>query len=260
MKNTYYGFVGPHNDDMVFTMEKGQNMSGFTIGIVHIEKTCYPYLPGNVVNGDTYDFPVRLKAVKDLESYDLFEAKPKVSEALLNACLELEKEGVRAISGACGFFGNYQKEMASKLDVPIALSSLVQIPWILPLLKDNQKIGVLTANKDSFTDSLLLNCGIVGEMKSRLIVKDLGHEEQFQNIINDGGKFDNAIVKKEVVGKALEIIKEEPDTGAILLECSDMPPYAYLVQAATHLPVFDFTTLVRFLHSAVAQKPYFGFI
>lgn len=39
-----------------------------------------------------------------------------------------------------------------------------------------------------------------------------------------------------------------------------MPPYAAAIQNATQLPVFDFITLVRWLHSGVAQKPYNGFI
>jgi hypothetical protein len=107
---------------------------------------------------------------------------------------------------------------------------------------------------------LLDSCGVSEEIKKRLVVKDLGHEKEFSCITEGRGCFDNAIVKKEVVGKALEIIKEAPNTGAILLECSDMPPYAYAVQAATGLPVFDFTTLIRWLHDSVAQTPYRGFI
>ena len=50
------------------------------------------------------------------------------------------------------------------------------------------------------------------------------------------------------------------DLAAILLECSDMPPYAAAVQEATQLPVFDFITLIRWLRSGVAQRPYSGWI
>ena len=259
-KKIRYGYLTPANDGVIVQMKKGQNISGFPIGIVYIDDVYYPMMPGNIVNGYTFDFPVRLKAVEGLDCRNLFDAADGVYEKVLETCKKLEREGVRAISGACGFFGNFQAQIAEELRIPVAQSSLVQLPWIAALLKQNQTIGVLTAQKDSFTDPLLNSCGVSDALKKRLIVKDLGHEPEFSCIIEGRGEFDNGIVRQEVVGKALEILQEAPDTGAILLECSDMPPYAYAVQAATGLPVFDFTTLIRWLNSAVTQTPYYGFI
>lgn len=67
-------------------------------------------------------------------------------------------------------------------------------------------------------------------------------------------------MKKEIVEAALSLIEAEPDIGAFVLECSDMPPYSSIIQEATQLPVFDFITLIRWLHFSTAQKPYYGFI
>ena len=64
---------------------------------------------------------------------------------------------------------------------------------------------------------------------------------------------------QEVVDGALELIRDA-NVGAILLECSDMPPYAADIQAATQLPVFDFITLIKWMHSAVMQRPYAGWM
>ena len=94
----------------------------------------------------------------------------------------------------------------------------------------------------------------------KLVIGGLGTEPEFSCILEGRGEFDNEEVERELVGKALELTKNEPSIGAILLECSDMPPYASAIQAATGLPVFDFTTLIRWLHNAVAQTPYRGFI
>ncbi len=258
--NRRYGYFDTSNNNVTIQMRRGQNIAGYPIGIVYIEDVFYPMVPGNIVNGYTFPFPVRLKAVEGLDCQNLFDAADGVYEMVLETCKKLEKEGVRAISGACGFFGNYQAKIAEELSVPVALSSLVQLPWIATLLKKDQTIGVLTAQKDSFTNQLLDSCGVCTELKKRLLVKDLGHEDQFSCIPEGRGVFDNGLVQQEVVGKAMEILEEAPNTGAILLECSDMPPYAYAVQAATGVPVFDFTTLIRWLHSAVAQTPYCGFI
>ena len=68
------------------------------------------------------------------------------------------------------------------------------------------------------------------------------------------------MAQQEVVDAALSLFEDEGDIGAILLECSDMPPYAAAVQEATQLPVFDFITLIKWLHNATAQRPYSGWI
>ncbi len=258
--NIRYGYMTPETSAVPIRMRKGQNIAGHPIGIIYIDDVYYPMVPGNVVNGYTFPFPTRLKAVEGLDCQHLFDAAQGVEEKVYQACKKLEQEGVRAISGACGFFGNYQASMAEKLDIPVALSSLVQLPWIAALLKKNQSIGVLTAQKDSFTNQLLDSCGISDDLKKRLVVNDLGYEAEFSCITQGRGEFHNGMVQQEVVTKALELLTTDPSIGAILLECSDMPPYAYAVQAATGLPVYDFTTLIRWLHSGVAQTPYYGFI
>ncbi|MDQ7860098.1 hypothetical protein RCO48_00760 [Peribacillus frigoritolerans] len=67
-------------------------------------------------------------------------------------------------------------------------------------------------------------------------------------------------VRKEVIEAAVKMVNENPDIGAILLECSDLPPYAADIQRAVKLPVFDFITLIKWAHFATSQKPYNGFI
>ena len=255
-----YGYLTSQNSKQMVAMKKGQNISGYPIGIIYIEDVWYPMLPGNIVNGYTFDFPVRLKAVKGLDIANLFAAGDNVLVSILDACEELKNEGVRAISAACGFFGNYQKQAAAAMDIPVAISSLVQLPWMAALLQPTQKIGVLTADLNSLSDKLLDSCSVSSELKPRLVFSGLQNAEEFSCILEGRGVFDNGAVEQEVVGAALALVNANADIGAILLECSDMPPYAHAVQRATGLPVFDFTTLIRWLHSAVCQKPYHGFI
>lgn len=254
-----YGYATAENIKKI-KMRKGQNIAGYPIGIIYIDEVYYPMVPGNVVNGYTFPFPVRLMAVKGLDIPNLFQAQEQVYDQIMMACKELEKEGCRAISSACGFFGNFQSRVAQAMDIPIAISSLVQIPWIATMIKPTEKIGILTADQASLTEQLLESCFITKELRERLIIKDLRHEKEFSCILEGRGEFDNDVVKEEVVLKAEELMQESDDIAAILLECSDMPPYAYAVQAKVKLPVFDFTTLIRYLYTAVCQTPYNGFI
>ncbi|MFT3984799.1 MAG: aspartate/glutamate racemase family protein [Lachnospiraceae bacterium] len=259
-KNRKYGYLTTESFGEQIEMRKGQNIAGFPIGIIYIEDVYYPMLPGNVVNGYTYAYPVRLKAVKGLDVPDLFRMGESVYENIMVACRELEQEGVRAISSACGFFGNYHAKVAEQLTIPVALSSLVQLPWIAALLKPSQRIGVITADQSSFTEHLLDSCCVPESLKKRLVVKDARQTKEFSCVIEQRGSWDNTAAKEEIVKLGKEIVQEYPETGAILLECSDMPPYAYAVQEATQLPVFDFITLINWLENSVCQKPYSGFI
>lgn len=256
--NRQYGYLDDSNNSVKVKMIKGQNIAGFPIGILYIDDVWYPMMPGNIVNGYTFDFPVRLMAVDGLDIPRLFRAEDSVLVDLIRAGKKLENEGVRAISAACGFFGNYQKQLAEALDVPVAVSSLVQIPWIATVIKPSAKIGVLTADQSSLTEKLLKNCGVTN--LNQLIIRDLRNAPEFSCILEGRGEFENGKVREEVVEAALSIVNENDNVGAILLECSDMPPYASDVQRAVKLPVFDFTTLIKWLHSSVTQKPYCGFI
>lgn len=254
-----YGYLTPENDGGFYKGIQHQQVAGYSVGIVYIENINYPILPGNVVNATTYPFPVRMKAVRNLTNDRLFNNDPAIVEDILAAARSLvENDGCRAICSACGFFGNYQQQVRAALDVPVAMSSLVQIPFIRSLLRPDQKIGILTANKGSMTDALLQSCG-VGD-SSGLVVQDALAAEEFATVVNMRGYFDNTIARREIVDLAMELVREHEDIGAILLECSDMPPYAADIQAATQRPVFDFITLIRWLHSGVAQRPYTGWI
>lgn len=254
-----FGYLHNGNDGCFIKNLPNQQVAGYSVGIVYIEHIDYPLIPGNVVNAYTYDFPVRMRAVENLTNTRLFNADPTIVDDIIHAAkVMVEKEGVRAICSACGFFGNYHKQVAAALDVPVAMSSLVQIPLIQSLIKPGQKIGILTANAGAMTEELFHNCGVTNT--ENLVVKDTLDTKEFACVVEMNGQFDNAIAREEVVSKAIELVNENEDIGAILLECSDMPPYASYIQAAVNLPVFDFITLIRWLHNATTQRPYAGWM
>ena len=259
MKGRRYGYLTSENDGGYYKGIQWQQVAGYSVGIVYIEHVNYPLMPGNVVNAYTYDFPVRMKAVPNLTNDRLFHNDVTIVDDIIAAAKSMvEKDGVRAICSACGFFGNFQKQVGEALDVPVAMSSLVQLPMIQNLIKPGQKIGIITANGDSMTKELLESCGVT--KTDNLIVKDALKTEEFATVVNNRGYWDNSIAREEIVALAKELVEENEDMGAILLECSDMPPYAAAIQEATQLPVFDFITLIKWLNNATTQKPYSGWI
>lgn len=245
------------NDDKIIYGNRGQCISGYSLGILALD-VAYPLIPGNVVNAHTYDFPVRIKCIKGATTERIFKNDRTLLDDFIKAAKELEEEGVRAISGACGYFANFQKCLAENLDVPVFTSALIQAPWIKCGLKAGQKIGVICAKGDSVTEKMLEEVGITDS--SYLVFKGLENTAQFGALV-DCSKFEfqNSVVRREVLEASCELANNY-NLGAILLECSDLPPYAADIQRAVNLPVFDYISLHKWINSAVAQKQYIGFL
>lgn len=89
-----------------------------------------------------------------------------------------------------GFFGHFQERLSNDMNIPVAVSSLVQIPWIRTIIRKDQKIGILTANAAALGEQIYHSCGI-GDAKD-LVVADLRYGENFSVIMEDRGTIDNA--------------------------------------------------------------------
>lgn len=228
--------------------------AGHPIGIIAVDLV-YPKLPGNVANATTYDFPVLYKKVNfDIEL--LFAGAPEIEAEIIAAAKELEAEGVRAIIGACGYFAHFQRQVAEAVDVPVFLSSLCQIPIIKLGLKSSQKIAVFAASGENLNETLLQKVGVD---LNDCVIQNIGNLESFAPIRWGKTQLDNGRLTKDLMEVAQKLVSGRSDIGAILLECSDLPPYANDIQRATGLPVFDFITLINWVKQAVVQKRYFGY-
>lgn len=238
--------------------QKGKQVSyGTPIGILLLENYA-PFIPGDVANATTYNFPVRFQTVKGLSVKRIFAHDLSLKEEMLDAVKFLVNEGgVRAITGNCGFMALYHKEMAEVAGVPVMLSSLLQIPFMKMLLPKDKKIGIVTANEKSLNKDVFEAIGL--KYDESLLVEGLETKPAFNSGINEeSGIIDSAMVKKEVVEAAVALQQRDKDVAAILLECSVLPTYSKAVQDATGLPVFDFITMINYVHSAVVQKEYQG--
>lgn len=243
---------------MKYHRKKGQVSYGEAIGIILLDSEA-PFIPGDVANATTYDFPVRFQRVEGLTVQKMMDHDKSSLEKVIQAAELLKKEGVRAITSDCGFMALYQKELREKLEIPVFLSSLLQIPFIGEIIPYGRKIGIVTANGRSLTEDVIRMCGI--EDVENLVITGLENEPNFSSaFLEEEGFVDTEKVEEEVVGKAVQLQRENPDIGAILLECSVLPPYAGAVQRATGLPVFDFVTMINYVFSAVVRESDRGFM
>ncbi|MDZ7758631.1 MAG: aspartate/glutamate racemase family protein, partial [Desulfovermiculus sp.] len=232
---------------------------GIPIGIL-ILNASYPCIPGNVGNATSFPFPVRYKEVREASIDGLISQRdPALIEPFVRGAQELEGEGVRAIAGACGFMALFQREIAQSVQIPICMSSLLQIPFMRQILHGKAQIGILTANAQALTTDHFTAVGV--NTLEDLVIQGLEGATEFrQAILEEKGTLDATRMEKEVVAAAQGLVDSNPDIGALLFECSDLPPFAHSVQQATGRPVFDFNTMIHHLYTAVVQHQYHGYM
>ena len=228
----------------------GFNQYGFTVGILMLD-TRFPRIPGEMGNATTFPFPVRYHRVTGA-SPDLVVRKG--AEGLLSAFVDgakaLEREGVGAITTNCGFLVKYQREMAAAVRVPVFTSSLLLVPLVHRMLAPGRKVGLMTVNAASLGQEHLAGAGIPADLP--LAVAGMEGEKEFTRVmLNDELEMDVDLAREEHVRVARRLVAEHPDIGAIVLECTNMPPYTADIQRETGRPVFDITTLVRMAHDAL---------
>jgi aspartate/glutamate racemase len=236
----------------------GKNIYGYPIGILMLE-TQFPRIPGDIGNATTWDFPVLYKIVKKATP-DLVVRKgaPGLLEPFIRGAQELEKEGVKAITTNCGFLALFQKEMASAVNIPVFTSNLMQVPFAYMMLKHSQKVGIITIHSKSLTQKHL-SC--VGADKIPHIIYGTEGEEEFSRVIlDDEMELDVNKSRDELVRVAKRMVSEHPEVGAIVLECTNMPPYGAAIQKEIDLPIFDIYTLVIMVYHAVVKRDFSGFM
>lgn len=130
---------------------------------------------------------------------------------------------------------------------------------ILGALRPSEELGIVCASRPALDAEILSAAGIDPDAAIRVTGME-GSDEFRSSILEGKGWMDSARVEEEVVDAAQSLCHEHPQVRALLLECSDMPPYARAVQMSTGLPVWDFISLVNWIYQAVVQRTYTGFI
>ncbi len=212
----------------------------------------FEQIVGNVANPITFDFPLIYKRVKGA-CYRTVVVEPntQVLEAMIRAAHELEQEGVRAIATSCGFNAIFQRELANAVCVPVFASSLIQVPLVHQMLREDRTVGIITADSGCLTEKHLEGAGI--PQATPVAIRGLEATQEFSKIRDDpDAVLDVSRFQEEVVGIAEALVREKPEVGAIVLDCTDLPPFAAAIRRATGLPVFDFVTLTNMIYESVA--------
>lgn len=234
------------------------------IGILRIDYT-YPPALGDAAHPNSYYYRTPHATIKGLSFEDaqkgapLTPAQRTAMEAGLRA---LEGKKVMGIAGDCGFLQNYQADAREMSRVPTFISPLLQAPMLARMYAPHEHILVVTANGAALKPQmpkLLGQCTVRDPAtQKRFLVVGCEDVPGFGEEIAAGKKIDVERVTPEMLKLVNRELAAMPTIRCILLECTELPPYADALRQATGLPVLDVITLVDFFHGAISENPYFG--
>lgn len=229
----------------------GKNVYGAAVGILMLESR-FPRILGDVGNATTWPFPVLYRVVKDASPDRVVRQNAQgLLEPFLDAARDLVKTGVDGITTNCGFLALFQAELAEAAGVPVASSSLMQVPWVQALLPPGKRVGIVTISGTTLTPDHLKGAGV--PLDTPVIGTEAGHEFT-RAILGDETALDIDQSRADIIKAAQDLCARQPDIGAIVLECTNMVPYASDVSDALGMPVFDFYSFVTWFQAGLSPR------
>lgn len=229
----------------------GKSIYGACLGILMLDAR-FPRIHGDMGNAATFPFPVQYRLV-DGASPDkvVRQGAPGLLEPFIAAGADLVRHGCDGITTNCGFLALFQDELASALGVPVATSSLMQVAMVNKVLPAGKRAGVLTISGSTLTARHLEAAGVPADTP---IGTTEGGREFTRVILDDEETLDVALAEADNVAAAQALCEKHPDVGAIVLECTNMTPYAAAIRAATGRPVFSMLSFVGWFQSSLAPS------
>lgn len=196
--------------------------------------THFPRIPGDVACPESYATEVEIIRIPQASVRQVVSARPDLIPMGPFEGAVQQAQG-EVIVTSCGFLAPWQAHLSAFTDRPFVSSALVTLEGLCAVYAPHEVL-VLTFDAHSLTSAHLngLRPDIVGlhpDMHLR------------QVIAQDAPDLDAARAGREVVDLVQAACK--PHHKALLLECTNLPPYRRALHAATGLPITDILTCIE---------------
>jgi hypothetical protein len=209
------------------------------LGILMLD-TRFPRIEGDIGNPASFDFPVIFRTMQGIGSVDAVAAhpdRPRVLAALKANAEALAAEGAVGLSTSCGFLALYQKELEQVSPVPVATSALLLIKTLA-----GKRVGVITASAENLTPAHFAAVDAPPDTPVAGLPADSSFAATF---LRNGLTLDRDAVEAEAIAAGRALLRDHPGIDAIVLECTNLPPYRKVLADALGVPVFDVLDLLR---------------
>lgn len=216
---------------------------GYIIGILTSEQPG-DFLPGEIQNAESFEFPVLYQAIDGLHGQLTGDAP---TARVIAAAQDLEARGVRALIGADATLLRFQQDVVKAVRIPVMLSPLLQLPLIAHVIPAGRTLGVLAVDSEAASR----NIAAMNLNPSRRNIAVAS--------VDDAESVDSEGLRAGMLAAAEKLKTEHPDLGCLVLEGGRMCRHARALHDATGLPIFDALSMTQYIKSGANQNAYAGY-
>lgn len=233
------------------TVTGGKSVYGASVGILMLESR-FPRVLGDGGHAETWPFPMLYKVIAAATPERVVQqGSHGLLDAFIEGAQELVRMGADGITTSCGFLIPYQSALAAACAVPVASSSLLQVASVQALLPPGKRVGVITVSAASLTAEHLAAAG--ASLDTPVVGTESG-EEFTRVLLGDELQLDVVAASNDVLNAAERLVEQHENIGAIVLECTNMGPYAADIAQRLQLPVYDFYSFVTWFHAGLRPR------
>ena len=231
----------------------GKNLYGARVGFLMLDVET-PRMPGDVGNATTWPFPVLYGVVPGATAKRVIHERGEgLEEAFLETADRLVKEGADGISTTGGYLSIFQAQLAAHCKVPVAASSLMQIPMVQRLLPPGKRVGVITVNSDALDADHLKAAGAPADTP---VAGTQGKREIERVLVGGEPVLDAALAELDILDTGSELMAAHPDVGAVVFECHNFAPFAAALSRDIGLTVFSVYSFVTWFHAGLEPRDF----
>ena len=230
------------------------------LGLLMLQ-TRFPRPPGDIGHPATFGFAVKQLVVEgaspvrvvrpsaDRRMPDALDRTADASpaphgeadllQAFIGAGGQLVQAGAVALSTSCGFLARWQRELQAALPVPVWSSALLMLP---ELQAQGLRCGVITIEASSLTTA---HFEAVGADPRTPVEGITPGSPLHATLLKDLPTLDIEDAREQVLAAGRRLLARHPELQALVLECTNLPPYAQALRQALGLPVHHIVSMLN---------------
>ncbi len=222
--------------------------SAFCLGVLMLDNR-FPRPPGDIGNPQTFPFNVIYDKVPGARVEKVVTGQgltPDLVAEFVGRARDLEHRGCNLITTGCGFLLAHQAELSAAVSVPVVTSALCILPYLHGLRPAGSSIGILTY------DGPKLVATLGPDALPDLHIEGIESGSELHAVIADDREtLDTEAASADVRAAAERLAQKAPNLFAVVMECTNLPPYRDAVEEVLPCPLYDIRDLLHW-HAGLA--------
>jgi hypothetical protein len=180
-----------------------------------------PPPPRGFDEAEWFAYPTIVKAVPGAWAREVVGGNLSLTPAFVAAARELEAAGACAITADCGYAIAHQEAVRDAVSIPVACSSLLQLPLLRSMLPKGGRIGLLCFDASQLERSYLEIAGLEGGADVPIAIGSIQGTKSWENWIAAETTTDWPVLEDDV--RRTQPLEGEPRHHALAARVHGLP-------------------------------------